>query len=120
VAPFDLSTAFGFGVFLAAMAVLVPAAQQWLGASGTYALAALSGMADVDASLISLARLQGAGGLPTHVAVGAIGLTTASNMIVKAVMAWGTGGRRTGTPVLWGFVFAMAAGAAIAAWSARV
>jgi uncharacterized membrane protein (DUF4010 family) len=112
MAPFDLSTALGFGMFLAAMAVLVPAAQQWIGDPGTYALAALSGMADVDASLISLARLEGAGGLSTPVAVAAIGVTTASNMTVKAVMAWVSGGRATGTPVLWGFALAMLAGAA--------
>jgi uncharacterized membrane protein (DUF4010 family) len=118
VAPFDLSTALGFGVFLAAMAVLVPGTQQWLGDSGTYALAAVSGMADVDASLISLSRLQDAGGLPKHVAVVAIGITTFSNMVVKAVIAWIHGGAATARPVLPGYALAMLAFVVIAAWSA--
>ena len=57
MAAFDLGTALGFGAFLAVMAVLVPAAKEWLGAPGIYALAALSGLADVDATVISVARL---------------------------------------------------------------
>ena len=119
VTPFDLSTALGFGLFLAAMAVLVPATQQWLGDSGTYVLAALSGMADVDASLISLSRLQDAGGLPKRVALVAIGITTVSNMLVKALMASVTGGMATGRPVVRGFAIAMVVGTAVAVWASR-
>ena len=61
MAPFDLGTALGFGVLLAVMSVLVPAAKQWLDTSGLYVLSAVSGLADVDAILISLARLHGPG-----------------------------------------------------------
>jgi hypothetical protein len=71
MAPFDLGTALGFGVLLAVMSVLVPAAKQWLDTSGLYVLSAVSGLADVDAILISLARLHGAGGLSTGATVGA-------------------------------------------------
>ena len=53
MAPFDLGTALGFGAFLAVMAVLVPAAKQWLGTSGIYVLSTVSGLADVDAIVIS-------------------------------------------------------------------
>ncbi len=114
VAAFDLVTALGFGLFLAVLAVLVPAAQAWLGAPGIYALAALSGLADVDAAVISVARLQGAGGLPVSTAVLAVGLTTLANMLTKAAIAWKVGGVAVGWPVLRGYAVAMALGAAFA------
>lgn len=117
VAPFDLGTALGFGGFLAVMAVLVPAAQQWLGAPGIYALAALSGLADVDATVISVSRLHGAGGLPLATTVVAVGLTTVANMGTKATIAWTTGGAAVGWPVLRGYVVAMAVGAVAVAWA---
>jgi uncharacterized membrane protein (DUF4010 family) len=63
IKPFDLGTALGFGVFLAVMAVLVPAAKQWFGASGIYLLSAVSGLADVDAIVISLARMHASDGM---------------------------------------------------------
>ena len=118
VAPFDLGTALGFGAFLAVMAVLVPAAKQWLGEPGIYALAALSGLADVDATVISVARLQGAGGLSEATTVAAISLTTLANMGTKASIAWTTGGAAVGWPVLRGYAVAMAVGAVTLAWAA--
>ena len=117
VAPFDLGTALGFGGFLAVMAVLVPAAKQWWGAPGIYALAALSGLADVDATVISVSRLHGAGGLPLATTVVAVGLTTVANMGTKATIAWTTGGAAVGWPVLRGYAVAMAVGAVTVAWA---
>ena len=117
VAPFDLGTALGFGAFLAVMAVLVPAAKDWLGAPGIYALAALSGLADVDATVISVARLQGAGGLTVATAVLAVGLTTVANMVTKASIAWKIGGAAVGLPVLRGYAVAMALGGFAIGWS---
>lgn len=99
------------------MAVLVPAAEQWLGAPGIYALAALSGLADVDATVISVARLNGAGGLPLATTVVAVGLTAVANMGTKATIAWIIGGAAVGWPVLRGYALGMAVGAATVAWS---
>lgn len=117
VAPFDLGTALGFGGFLAVMAVLVPAAKQWLGAPGIYALAALSGLADVDATVISVSRLHGAGGLSEATTALAVGLTTIANMGAKAAIAWTTGGAAVGWPVLRGFAMGIAVGALAVAWA---
>lgn len=75
VAPFDLSVAVGFGAFLGLMAVLSRAAHDWLGDSGLYGLAVLSGLADVDAIVISVSRLQAGGGLSVTAAGLAIALT---------------------------------------------
>jgi len=115
MAPFDLGTALGFGAFLAVMAVLVPAAQQALGDAGIYALAAVSGLADVDATTISMARAQAGGALSAQTAVIAIGLATLVNMGTKVGIAWTTGAAAVGAPVLRGYAVGLAAGAAAAA-----
>jgi uncharacterized membrane protein (DUF4010 family) len=86
--PYDLGTALGFGLFLALMAVLVPSAKAWLGDSGLYALSALSGLADVDAIVIALARQQGEGALPAATTALALGLAALTNSVVKASIAW--------------------------------
>ena len=116
VTPFDLGTALGFGLFLAVMAVLVPAAREWLGSSGVYALSALSGIADVDAIVISLARQQGAASLPAGTTALALGLAALTNTIVKAGIAWVTGGAAMGRPVVLGFALSLLAGA-LAVWA---
>jgi uncharacterized membrane protein (DUF4010 family) len=110
IKPFDLGTALGFGVFLAVMAVLVPAAKQWFGASGIYLLSAVSGLADVDAIVISLARMHASDGMSTATAVVALGLATLSNMVVKASIAWTTGGTAVGWQVCKGYALAMLVG----------
>ncbi len=115
MAPFDLGTALGFGVWLAVMSVLVPAAKQWLDTSGLYVLSAVSGLADVDAILISLARLHGAGGLSTAATVTALGLATLANMVIKAGIAWTTGGAQLGQSVVIGYLGAIACGAVVLA-----
>ncbi len=117
IAPFDLGTALGFGVLLAVMSVLVPAAKQWLDTSGLYVLSAVSGLADVDAILISLARLHGSGGLSTVATVTALGLATLANMVTKAGIAWTTGGTHVGKSVVSGYLVAMACGAVVLALS---
>ena len=113
MAPFDLGTALGFGVLLAVMSVLVPAAKQWLDTSGLYVLSAVSGLADVDAILISVARLHGAGGLSTGATVTALGLATLANMVAKVGIAWTTGGAQVGKSVVFGYLGAMASGVVV-------
>lgn len=116
-APFDLSMALGFGVFLGLMAVLVRAAGDWLGSAGLYGLAALSGLADVDAILISTVRMNAAGALPLAATAWVAGIAAASNMITKATMAWLAGSVQLGRRVALGYVVALAVGvAAGVAW----
>ncbi len=107
MAPFDLGTAFGFAAFLAITAVLVPAAKQWLGTSGIFVLSTISGLADVDAILVSLARQHSTGGLTTNVATVALGLATLSNMVSKATIAWTTGGVQFSKAIIIGYTVAM-------------
>ena len=109
--PFGLGTALGFSVFLALMAVLVPAAKQWLGSSGIYMLSTVSGLADVDAILISLARMHKNEDLSLVTTSIALGLATLANMTTKIVIAWTTGGAQVGKPVARSCFVALASGA---------
>jgi len=110
MAPFDLGSALGFGAFLAVMAILVPAAKAWLGAAGIYAVSAVSGLADVDAIVISLARIHGAGGVGTGTVVIAMSLAILANMVTKASIAWVTGGAAVGRIVGKAYAVGMLAG----------
>jgi uncharacterized membrane protein (DUF4010 family) len=109
--PFGLGTALGFSVFLALMAVLVPTAKQWLGSSGIYMLSTVSGLADVDAILISLARLHKNEDLSIVTTSIALGLATLANTSTKIVIAWTTGGAQVAKPVAISYFLALASGA---------
>jgi len=115
--PFELGTALGFATFLALIAVLFPAAQQWLGTGGIYVLSALSGLGGVDAILISLARLHDTGSLPTTTVAWASSLAAIANMVIKAAIAWTTGGTQVGKPVVTGYLITLSFGG-VALWLA--
>ncbi len=102
-AVFDLPTALAFGLLLGVVAVAVRAAQQWLGDAGIYGVSFLSGLADVDAILVSTIGLQAQGALGLQVARHALALAVLANMVSKAAMAWFVGGRVVGTRVLAGY-----------------
>jgi uncharacterized membrane protein (DUF4010 family) len=111
--PFSLGTALGFGGFLAVMSVLVPAAREWLNTGGLYVLSAVSGLADVDAILITLSQLHGSGELSPVTTLTAMALATLSNLFTKIGIAWTTGGSRMGRAVLVGYLVAVTGGAAV-------
>lgn len=111
VPPFDLGTALGFGLFLGLMSVLTQASKAWLGASGLYGLALLTGIADVDAITVAMTRMQAAAEVADGVAAVAIGLAVAANMAAKAGMAWLTAGSAMGSRVAAGYGVSVLAGA---------
>jgi uncharacterized membrane protein (DUF4010 family) len=119
VPPFDLATALGFGAFLGLMAVLSEASKQWLGAGGLYGLALVSGLVDVDAITISVARMGAQGSVALPVAAGAVALAVLSNMVVKVALAWATGSAALGRRVAGGYLIAVAASAAVLAATLR-
>jgi uncharacterized membrane protein (DUF4010 family) len=112
---FDLSTALGFGLVLAVVAVLSRGARESLGDAGFYGVSFLSGLADVDAPMLTSLHMRAQGTIPVATAVTAIVLAVGANMIVKAGMAWGIGGAAVGRRVLVGYLAALAAGAAAVA-----
>jgi uncharacterized membrane protein (DUF4010 family) len=112
---FDLPTALGFGAVLGIVAVAVRAGKDELGNAGIYGIAFVSGLADVDAILVSSVQMHGQGQLPANAAAVAILLAAAANMLTKAALAFSVGGKRLGWRVGCGFLAVVAAGAAATA-----
>ena len=86
--PLGLGAALLFGGLYALIKLAAYAAGVWLGAAGVYAVAALSGLQDLDAITLSMARLFSQGGLEAGLAVRAILLATLVNNAVKATLGY--------------------------------
>ena len=112
--PLELKTAISFGALLALVMLLGRALQAWLGEAGVLMLATASGIADVDAITLSLARMS-QDELAVRVAVLGIIVAAAVNTVVKGGMATVIGGRhvglRVGLPLLASAVLGL-----LAAW----
>jgi uncharacterized membrane protein (DUF4010 family) len=114
--PFDLVAALEFSLLFAVILLGSKAAVTYLGTAGTYAAGLVAGATDVDAITLSMAKLAGDGGpLSQRVAATTIFLGTASNTIVKGLMAAVAGGWEFGRRVLAGQLLVLVAGAAGAA-----
>ncbi|MDX2158226.1 MAG: MgtC/SapB family protein [Hyphomicrobiaceae bacterium] len=93
--PLDLPSIIKFGVLLTVIGLLARVATRAAGSVGAYILAALSGIADVDAITLSMTRLAG-NGLSLDVAAVAVLIVVAVNSLAKAALAWVVGGRQLG------------------------
>lgn len=97
-AAFSLSVPIRFGIVFAAVLIVVAAAREWYGDRSLYGVAAITGLTDVDAITLSLAR-NIAKGLAVDIAARAAIIASLSNTIVKfsivAVVCGGGMMRRT-------------------------
>lgn len=107
---YSLKTALGFSLFLAAVSVIVPAAKTGLGSEGVYAIAALSGVADVDAITVSLAHLFSSDALTLETARTGIGIAILVNLASKLLIAAISGTRRMAIGLGLGYLVATCAG----------
>ncbi|WP_044559882.1 MgtC/SapB family protein [Azospirillum sp. B4] len=96
--PLEVGMALKLAAFIAAIALAAQVLTQTLGAAGVLVLAALSGVADVDAVTLSMAHLGGKS-LSLTVAAEGVLVVTAVNTVTKAVMAGWVGGLRLGAIV---------------------
>ena len=94
--PFRLRPALFFGALFAAVLLVSEYANEWLGASGVYATAFVSGLADVDAITLTLSKLAADGSIPPTVATTGIVIAAVANTLVKAGLAWILGTRQLG------------------------
>jgi uncharacterized membrane protein (DUF4010 family) len=90
--------------------VLAKGIAMWAGSYGAFALAAVSGIVDVDAISISLARLAPQA-LSADSAALAILVAAAVNTASKVVLGSTAGGMRLGKLLAWGLAVAILAGA---------
>ncbi|MEL6115406.1 MgtC/SapB family protein [Photobacterium sp. SP02] len=114
--PLALPSALAFGVVLLVIVVLAQALQEWFGDTGTYVLAAVSGITDVDAITLALGR-QSQSQLSIQTAGFAIVLAASVNSLVKMLMACFVGSRTLASYVVLPVVISLCA-ATIWAWLA--
>lgn len=108
--PFSIGSAIKFAAIFAVVSFASKLALITIGEQGAYVAALLSGVADVDAITLSLSRLHQAGELDAGTAIGAIGLATAVNSIVKIGIATVVGGKKLGAAVGLGLGAALVVG----------
>lgn len=108
--PLDLPSVLKFGLLLMVVTVLVKLSTALAGDAGAYAIAALSGIADVDAITLSMAR-TGGDQIGTDAASLAILIAVLVNTFSKTALAWSVGGAGLGWRLL--LVSVIAGGAAL-------
>ncbi len=89
--PFSLWAAGKFALLFAAVSLLLALARLYLPGTGTYVIAAVAGLTDVDAITLSMAQQTAAGQQTMPVAVAAIVIAALSNTVVKAAIAMVSG-----------------------------
>ncbi|HEX5433350.1 MAG TPA: MgtC/SapB family protein [Candidatus Angelobacter sp.] len=98
--PLELGAAFLFAVLFLAMLAATRLAIAYLGHTGAYGLAVVTGVTDVDPFILSMT--QAAGTLtPLKVASASILIAAASNNLVKGVYARCFADRKTGSESFW-------------------
>jgi uncharacterized membrane protein (DUF4010 family) len=112
--PLDLVAVLKFGALLATVMVLSRLATHFAGSSGAYALALISGVVDVDAIGLTMARL-GASEIGAGPAAAAVLLALLSNTAAKVAMGWIIGGAGMGVRLTGASALAVA-GALAAMW----
>jgi uncharacterized membrane protein (DUF4010 family) len=108
--PFHLMEVLRFGLILTVIMLLAVAARHFFGEAGLVGLAAISGLADVDAITLSMAKAAQADATsgPALAILTAVGVNT----IAKTGYAAYVGGRRIGVIVAAGTVLGFATAAA--------
>jgi uncharacterized membrane protein (DUF4010 family) len=110
--PVELLAAVRFGAILAGIFLLSKAVREYWGSAGFYLVAAVAGVADVDAISISAARMTG-DEFPIETAARAIIIAAMVNTTTKAALSSSIGGRALGLRVIAPAAAALAAGAVL-------
>lgn len=97
--PFQLLPALQFGTLLAVVMIAARALREWFGETGLYLLAVFTGIADVDAIVLSLAP-QAGGSLAPALVIVCISLAAATNTVMKGIYCRAIAGPELGRQVL--------------------
>jgi uncharacterized membrane protein (DUF4010 family) len=111
--PFTLGPALTFGVVFTIVMFLVRAARYYIGESGQIAVAAISGLVDVDAISLALAGFVQAHTTPARDAVVGLTLAAGVNAIFKSAIAYSSRQPAFYMRLIAGFVIMFAAGAVV-------
>lgn len=110
--PFQLLPALKFGLLLALVMLATEALHAWLGERGLYFAAGISGVADVDAITLTIARMPGIEN-SQEAARGALTLAAIVNTLFKGLLAAVIGGTALAKYVLPPMLAVAAAGALV-------
>ncbi|MBI1171051.1 DUF4010 domain-containing protein [bacterium] len=110
--PLEVATSLKLATFIAVVMLAAELVQRVWGAGGVLTVAAISGVADVDAITLSMARMTTANALATE----AILLAVAVNTLSKATMAAWFGGLAVGLRIWFASALAIAAAGAVFVW----
>jgi uncharacterized membrane protein (DUF4010 family) len=102
--PFELAPAVKFGLLFAVIIGGVQLAKMWMGDSGIQIAAFISGLANMDAISVTMARMVDAGQAMMDVGVRAVVIGVVANSLSKSVLALVTGSRRLCFFVVGGFL----------------
>lgn len=100
--PTEMRTAILFGLGYAVVLFVSAWLSDIVGTQGVFALAAISGLTDVDAITLSSMRLFSLEQLPLEATVIAIGLAMLANLAFKSTMAIAIGGRALASRIVGG------------------
>jgi uncharacterized membrane protein (DUF4010 family) len=81
--PSELKAAIVFGVIYALVSLAVAAAKHWFDDAGIYAVAAISGLSDMDAITLSTAQMMRHGRLDVNIGWRAIVIASMANLVFK-------------------------------------
>ena len=107
--PLELKSALQFGLLLSVILVLAEALRAWLGDTGIYLLALVSGIGDVDAITLSMSRMATVD-LSGDVAARAILIAALANTLMKGVLVASIGSREMWRGYLPGLLLALLVG----------
>lgn len=108
--PLELRSAIVLGGLVVLILLLAEWLQTGLGDQGMYLLAAVSGVTDIDAITLSLARLSLVSAFSNETIVTGIFIAANTNNLFKAVLAFSVGQTRLGIQVGTPMLFALAGG----------
>lgn len=112
--PFALVPALKWGLIFCVVLVAAEAGRRYLGDRGLYVAAAASGIADVDAITLAVARQAAEASLTREAAAIAVAVAVTSNGLVKSTLALVAGGVRFGGYVAAFLLAATGAGVVVA------
>ncbi len=116
--PMEIRPALIFAGLLAIVSLAATFAADRFGDQGLYVVGLISGFVDVDAMTLAAGHQAALGDITLGAAAATVMIAAAANIFTKGVIASAIGGRRTGAVV--GVSFAAMAGAAVAAFAARL
>ncbi|WP_036259855.1 MgtC/SapB family protein [Methylocapsa aurea] len=114
---FSLKTALVFAAMLSAVLLASKAMNEWFGAAGVIAAAAVAGFADTHSAAISVATLAGAGKISAPDAALPILIAISTNTITKLVVSIAAGGWAFSLRVIPGLILVILAAWAGWAWA---